>query len=314
MKKCLPILILVLCSCSLLHAQQVENAGFELWEDAGTVWDEPVDWSSIKTSDAGEIINGAAPAVWEKSTDHHSGEFSVELTNLAVLDIVATGTLTNGRVHADFDPELGYVFTDTINSQWNTPCTARPDSLVGWYKFYPQGQDFGTVQALLHVGYAQLPEKVDSSEWIGYTKFEMQPGVAINSWTRFSVPFTYYDNRTPQYLLFVLTSGNGTTPVADSYALYDDLALVGGESAISDFPDSDFTIFADNGKIILKNLPAGLFEGAKVELIDFTGRVVLVFNIDSPEISFDTNLIPAGIYIFRLSSQEKAFTRKIYIR
>jgi hypothetical protein len=293
--------------------QQVENPGFELWEDAGTVWDEPVEWSSIKTSDAGEIINGAAPAVWNKSTDHHTGSFSVELTNLAVLDIIAAGTLTNGRVHADFDPDLGYVFTDTLNSQWNTPCTVRPDSLTGWFKFYPQQQDFGGVQALLHVGYGQLPEKVDSANWVGYARFDMQPGVTMDSWTRFSVPFHYYDNRSPQYLLFVLTSGNGTTPAENSVALYDDLALTGGESAIENHPENQFMVRAEHGLLKLYDLPIGFRSGTEGWLRDISGKTIWQGRITSDEISLYHTGIRTGIYIFILQNKESVMTRKVLV-
>lgn len=308
------ILLLALSVFSMgLFSQQVENPGFEFWEDAGTVWDEPVDWSSIKTSDAGEIINSAAPAVWEKSTDHHSGEFSVELTNLAVLDIVAAGTLTNGRVHADFDPDLGYVYTDTLNLQWNTPCTVRPDSLTGWYKFYPQGQDFGSIQALLHIGYSQLPEFNDSSNWVGYARFDMQPGATVSSWTRFSIPFHYYDSRTPQYLLFVMTSGNGTTPVANSYARYDDIALVGGESAIGDNDQPEFLIYADNNRLVLKNLPTMFLPKATATLFNMNGQAVWKGEVISNEVLLNTGKKLNGLYIFSISSGKEIVNRKFFI-
>lgn len=313
MTKFLPLLVFILFVRSLLPAQQVENPGFEFWEDAGTVWDEPVDWSSIKTSDAGEIINGAAPAVWEKSAEHHSGEFSVKLTNLAVLDIVAAGTITNGRVHADFNPDLGYVFTDTLNAIWNTPCSVRPDSLTGWFKYFPQGQDIGTVQALLHVGYGQLPEYIDSSNWVGYTRFDMEPGMTVNSWTRFSVPFHYYDDRTPQYLLFVLTSGNGTTPVANSYAFYDDFALVTSGSGISNPAKESFSVTQSGGKFILKNVPHEYYGNSIAELVDLTGRTLWAETLYANEIPLNAGTIPTGIYVFRIRSKGEAMTAKIFV-
>ena len=51
-----------------LIAQQPENPGFELWEDVGLDNPEPVDWSSIKTSDGGSLVNAFAPYVWDQST------------------------------------------------------------------------------------------------------------------------------------------------------------------------------------------------------------------------------------------------------
>ncbi|MEA3476620.1 MAG: hypothetical protein U9R60_00445, partial [Bacteroidota bacterium] len=65
MKKLIAIILSVHCLLFTVHwthaQQQFENPGFEDWEDAGTVIEEPTNWSSIKTSDAGQIINDAAP-------------------------------------------------------------------------------------------------------------------------------------------------------------------------------------------------------------------------------------------------------------
>ena len=80
---------------------QIDNAGFENWENAGTTVDEPTEWSSIKTSDDA-TLNGFAPVVWGQSSDAHSGDYSLELINVSTFGVVANGTVTNGRVHADF--------------------------------------------------------------------------------------------------------------------------------------------------------------------------------------------------------------------
>ena len=40
----------------LLWAQpQLENAGFEDWNNVGTATEEPLEWSSVKTSDGGTV-------------------------------------------------------------------------------------------------------------------------------------------------------------------------------------------------------------------------------------------------------------------
>jgi len=92
MKQFLLIGILFFAVAFSLVAQQLSNPGFEAWEDAGTVADEPVKWSSIKTSDAGDFINNFAPVVWGQSADAHSGSYSLELTNVMSI-VLATGTI-----------------------------------------------------------------------------------------------------------------------------------------------------------------------------------------------------------------------------
>ena len=61
-------------------SQQLDNNGFENWEDIGTSIEEPIDWSSTKTSD-NPSLNGFAPQVIERSSDAHSGSYSAKLTN-----------------------------------------------------------------------------------------------------------------------------------------------------------------------------------------------------------------------------------------
>ncbi len=203
---------------------QLENPGFEDWEDVGLPVEEPVDWSSIKTSD-NSILNQFAPIVWGKDETGHSGNYCVKLFNVSIFTIVAAGTLTNGRVHSDMNPDLGYVFTDTSDARWNSPLTGKPDSLVGWLKFFPQGNDVARVRALIHRDDAKIPENGTFSNWIAETEF-VSVSEEIEEWTRFSVPFTYYNSDAPEYVLVVINSGDGTTPVEGSIAYFDDLELI----------------------------------------------------------------------------------------
>ena len=205
---------------SLFSQQQPENPGFENWEDVGLNEDEPVDWSSIKTADQ---LGGFAPYVWAKSTDAHTGSYSVKLYNEnAFGGIVAAGTLTNGRVHADFNPDNGYVFTNTSDSQWNTPLTQKPDSVVIWAKFSPLGGDTAAVKALLHTGFAKIPDPTFSN-WISLAQINIPD--ETTTWTRFSAPFNYFNSTTPEYVLFVLSAG-GAVATVGSTAYFDDIELI----------------------------------------------------------------------------------------
>jgi len=201
--------------------QQPENAGFELWENVGLSVPEPTEWSSIKTSDNG-TLNGFAPYVWAQSTNAHSGSYSVNLYNASVLSIVAAGTVTNGQVHSDLNPNNGYVFTNTASAQWNTPFTQKPDSIVFWAKFTPVSGDIAQVKAVLHTGTAKIPD-VAQSNWIALAQVDI-PNLT-SAWTRFSAPFNYFNSNTPQYILFVLSSG-GTVAHVGSTAYFDDLELI----------------------------------------------------------------------------------------
>jgi hypothetical protein len=293
--------------------QQVQNGSFEEWEQIPSIsLEEPVNWSSIKTSDGGSLINNAAPKVWDKSTDARTGSYSVQLTNKAAFSIVATGTISNGRYHAEFNPEAGYAFSDTTDPQWNTPITAKPDSLIGWYKQTPAGEDFSTAKVLVHKGYAKIPDPT-SENWIGIGSMDMPTG-NVEEWTRFSVPIHYLNNDTPEYALIILTAGNGTNAVAGSVAWFDDIELVYNDLGTQDeMLSMQYHVFIKDNSLFLQNIPLHLLQLSDVELRDLSGRSI--WN-GKPQ-NYMTPLgkvISPGIYVFRMSLPGGAFSRKVYVR
>ncbi|MCB0806124.1 MAG: hypothetical protein KDC05_10030 [Bacteroidales bacterium] len=231
----------------ILAQQQPENAGFETWEDVGLNTDEPFEWSSIKTSD-NSFLNGLAPYVWDQSTDAHSGNYSVKLFNTPILTTVAAGIVTNGQIHADFNPENGYAFTNTADDRWNTAFTLKPDSLVLWAKYSPLGGDVAQAKAVLHTGTAQIPDP-DQTNWLAIAQIDITS--QTSTWTRFSAPFTYFNQGDPQYILFVLNAG-GTSATANSTAWFDDVELIYNDALI------DLTLFLQGPYLSNKVMSADL--------------------------------------------------------
>ncbi len=312
MKKTFTLFILFACSFTFVLAQ-IDNPGFEAWEDAGTVLDEPVNWSSIKTSD-NDFLSGAAPVVWEQSTDAHTGSYSVKLYNVLVLPgLIAAGTLTNGRIHADYDPDLGYAFTDPTDDRWNMPVNFRPDSIAFWMKFFPEGNDTMQFQAMLHVGECSLPTKPENvGNKIAYTRADISGEHA--GWTRYAMPFDYVSTENPEYLLIILASGNGTTPIEGSYALFDDLELIGGEQSVNDDLFNDYSVYIANKTLYLNNVPQHIIKDSKIEIVDLTGRRVFQSVVNTTEVSLKEENINEGFYIVRLTSNKGTFSKKFFIQ
>lgn len=298
---------------AVLTGQQVENGGFELWENAGTIIDEPTDWSSIKTSDG--TLGDMAPVVWGRVSGDsvHSGAYCLKLINIATLfDIVATGTMVNGRIHANINTELAYSYTDTLNAQWHTVLTQRPDSLVGWFRYYPKGNDILQVKALLHVDEGKLPENGTLPNWVGLASFESQ-NATYDSWTRFSVPFVYFNESYPEFILINLTSGNGTTPVDSSIALYDDIQLVYENSGIHEESLAKTFLHLSGDRLVIDLADPQEYTGKWLHVIDVTGRPVfdeqLTGRITSP---LPSGFSP-GIYVAFIHHPKGIYTQKFYI-
>ena len=174
MKRIYTLVMFVVLISAVASAQtQLENAGFELWEDI-LVSDpdtirEPVDWSSLKTSD-NPALSTLAPVVCFRSNDAHSGNYSLKLENIQSF-IVANGVATNGRMHPNITTTDSYSFTDTEDSKWNTPLTGRPDSIVGWLNYAPKTGDIMQVKVVLHQGFGKQPDPDSADNWIATAEY-----------------------------------------------------------------------------------------------------------------------------------------------
>lgn len=304
------LLLIFSATPAIFYAQtQFENPGFETWEGSGST-EEPAQWSSIKTSDNGSL-NGLAPQVLFKSTDAHSGSYSIKLENKSSFGVVANGIITNGQVHADMNPSNGYVFTNTSNANWNTPFTDRPDSLVGWYKYTPSGVDKGKVEVHLHTGAGQNPENGTLANRIGGARFNIANST-VSSWTRFSVPFYYVNSNAPTHMLAVLTSGDSTNAVANSVAYFDDLEFIYNPSSVEENIFSAAQIFQHNGLLNI-NMRAEYESGAFVSVTDIQGRTLIENNVLKSGQNHFSVPFSSGIYLISFTYNNQVVTRKIFI-
>jgi hypothetical protein len=298
----------------LVFGQQPPNPGFEDWEDVGTVVDEPVDWSSIKTSDGGEIINNAAPQVWEKSTDARSGNYSVRLENKPQFGIIANGTVTCGRIHVHIpiDPALSKSYTVIGDDRWSEPFPHRPDSMVGYYKFYPQDDDVCQIKALLHVSEGSIPAFGTEDNEVGLATF-ISENKTFDEWTRFSVPFVYYDERIPEYLMMICNIEEANEAYEGSVVFYDDLEFIYNQSSIDDQESLASQIYLHDGVMHLEKLPVDLIKNAQLKLTSINGLEVFQTQITSATVSLRTLEIAPGVYIATLISGDRVIRKKIYL-
>jgi hypothetical protein len=252
-----------------------------------------------------------APNVCFRSSIAHSGQYSIKLENKLTL-IVANGTATNGRIHPNLITSLAYMYTDTIDGHWNTPFTARPDSLTGWFLYTPQGGDSLEVYAILHRGFGKQPD--ETSNWIARAYFRSSANTG-DKWMRFSTPFIYYSDQTPEYVLAILNSGNGYNPVAGSIAYFDDLEMIynsgnGFKENSSAFSEVVYAL--GNQYLVIRSNHPTRYTLARIT--DITGRLVWNGPITSDRIDIARVDLKKGIYIVSLTGRNLIFTQKIVIR
>jgi len=295
---------------SVYGQQQVENPGFEEWEEIGFGPDtlEPVNWSSLKTSDGGDFINDAIPVVWYQSTNAHSGMYSVKLVNQDILGLVAPGTLSNGRVHAAVPPTDAYVYTVKDDPQWYTPFTDNPDSLTLWAKYFPQDGDKAQLFAVLHSDTAKIPDPL-MTDWIAYANITISG--EYSEWTRFSIPFTYLSSEMPEYLLFGFFAGDVVDSKLGSILYLDDVELTKNTTSIEGFETADHNIYLSHDELHIKFNSEISPKTATLEIISISGQVLMSEEfIPAPTNKFRFNF-PHGVYICKVKNSEMEITQKI---
>ena len=311
MQKTLTLLIIILTSSIIYSQQQMNNPGFEEWEEIGFGPDiiEPIHWSSIKSSDD-PILNGMAPVVLERSEDAHSGNYSIKLTNIATLGIVATGTTSNGRFHPNLNPDLAYVYTDIEDDRWHTAITDKPDSLTGWYKCNPEVNDFATVKFILHKGADSIPSNEMNHIAIAYIEL---PSNNIDVWTRFSTPFVYSSDDNPQYILSVITSGNGTEAISGSTAHFDDIELIYNGSSVDELTINKLDVYQEYNNLII-GFPANVSNELNVEIRNISGQKLISTSINrSSSNHIDVGSLKSGLYLVTAANENSMYLCKVMI-
>jgi hypothetical protein len=242
-KKTFMIKKLILLSCVLtfvllprMQAQtQVNNTGFENWENVGSSTEEPTEWNSFKTASGG--WSGFASQQIKRSTVKRpgsTGTYSAVIWAKSTLGVIANGNVTTGQINMGSttpSDASNYNITHTAQTAFSEALGARPDSLVVWVRTKISNSSHQPrISATIHdtydyrdpnTGDASAPSHIVGTAILNYT-------TTGNVWVRKSIPFTYSGPATnPSYILISFTTckdpGVGT---AGDSVYVDDLQLI----------------------------------------------------------------------------------------
>ena len=244
MKKFITLISLAMMSLAALagtdNQPNIQNGGFEDWgvyiDAPASQAAEPRYWHSFSSA-SGTWASLAGEHCF-KSSDAHSGNYSVKLQATSVWGQVANGTVTTGRlnagsVKADDSANHSEVDMSKTETDWNGDpyyqvLEARPDSIAFWVKFSTgKAGTLANMSAYITDGtYYQAPEDKTYNNKVGWAEY---PSIAACSeWKRISVPFTYADNGLePKAIMLTFSTcatpggGNG-----DEVLLVDDVELI----------------------------------------------------------------------------------------
>jgi hypothetical protein len=139
-----------------------------------------------------------------------------------------------------------------------------------------------------------------------------EPGVTYDAWTRFSVPFDYFNDSIPEYELTVINSGDSTTAADSSWLLVDDLEVIYGPAGIGEHRLAEPFLYESNDKLVISLKKEEDYLNHWFYLIDVTGQTVLSVRLESAEVSLPANL-PPGAYVAMLKGKTRQYSQKIVI-
>jgi|GEM_PF-652121 len=310
---------------SLVAQTQLPNPSFENLGNASpgksselTGW-----YSNLSGSNIAQL---GPQTCYQDNTVHHTGANSMRLETKSYFGTAVNGSASTGVINAPCtNKSYGYIGTinySTASDDRRYACTSRPDSIVGWYQYTPgDATEQAKVRAILHTGDYNDPEAPVamsgtgcssgnnhpdlSANKIGDALFVSAAGVAVNTWTRFSVPFNYASASAPAYIMVNITSSyNQTTTVTGSKMWIDDIALIynsttGIENNIAK-TNSVHVFYAE------KNLNVDFSnktdEVSTVSIYDLTGKLVASQKVENNKAStVNVSTLNSGMYLYLIS-------------
>jgi hypothetical protein len=319
-------IFLALISFVSVKAQNINNGGFENWENLGSATEEPNDWNSFKTA-SGTLSSFGVQQI-KRSADVRagaSGTYSAVIWSREAFTIIANGNMTTGQVNmGNVDPANAnnYNITHTADANFNEAFTDLPDSLVFWTKFKPAnagGTDSARMRAVYHDTYdyrdptasdVNAPNHVFASATLHFATTSSQ-------WVRKAVPFNYTGPAASgSHILITFTTNKNAGGGSDGDSLFiDDLEMIyNGIGIIEPNMTNQFSVFADQAtnQLVVK-LNFDNLSNTTICIYSINGQLIKKSEkeIQQSTEHFDLNIIDKGIYIVEVTRADGSrFTQK----
>lgn len=243
--------------------QNIPNSSFENWFTLE--YENPDQWYTWNKQLA------SSPGI-TKTTESHSGTYAVRLETQFY----------------DSDTFRGYLFNGPYqkNHFSKMPFTAKPDSFELYYQYAPQGNDGAECRVELYSGGVRMAEA-------NYFTFK-----TTSNYERLVIPFSYFNNSTPDSILIVFSSGKNP----GSVFLLDDFKLIGQNLSTSKLSKTPVVVYPNPAKDKLHIQTTAPIQ--QVRVFNSFGQVVL-YTTEVQGNTIDIKTLPKGVYSLEIHQGNK---------
>ena len=265
------------------------NPGFEDWTTVSGIlgnYYTPDGWDCANSQTA---YTGTYCVTEGKGANVKSGTYSAELItqDITIASTIAPGVITTGTLPTSA--------SGTITG--GIAYTLRPDSIVGWFKYTPQGSDYCYISFTVF--------GTSNTDTVGVASYSTTAGKTISSFTRFSAPMVYRNSHSVTNSIWVITSSNASAPVTGSTMYVDDVAVIintttgineqvntAAPISINPNPASDHVIVSNTSN-----------HNAVLALYDITGRKVAEQSLACGTNNIDVKAFTNGLYLYTVTDE-----------
>lgn len=275
---------------------QIPNFSFENWTNLGT-YENPDGWGTMNN-----FTKLASFYTATKATPGNPGNFYLKLTSKTFSTTVVNGIAVSGKLDTiTMKPKSGFAYT------------SQPASFTGRW----QHMIFGTSQGSVKVVLTKWNSGLSKRDTIA-TATTVLSGMAM-SWANFTINFAYKSSMLPDSCIIDLRA-SGNVPANNDYLWVDNLAFTGSAAGFKEEASllNYFLVYPNpSSEQVSISLNLMSAQHVKIEMIDLTGKVVLIndlgiLNGESLQ-TVNVSNIAKGIYFLRVSGAESVQTRKIVI-
>ncbi len=199
---------------------QLPNMSFENWTEFPKyrvpspigIWATP-----NKVADLLYFLDPPAVTV-TRSIDAYSGQYAAKIETIFPEDfLLVTGTVATGIFEPDLQNQLESL-------KQGVPFTSKPIALKGYYKYLPKENDSCDIYAEL-TRWNSISLKRDTIA----EAILIENNIAVEAWTEFHLPFTYFSAEEPDSLTIIFASsaeGDSFIGAVGSAIYVDDISLV----------------------------------------------------------------------------------------